>query len=576
MAFFSMIAFTVVSKLALSSAPVEITLTSTSSIWGSDAKLIAQGKLKSRKKKKKNTNELKKENMANRTNNAQSQWYLKNRTLSKKKKNINKTPKLRDLPTKYRAVAVLAPQGVNIDFEIIHEIELSLINEIDETFGMRAISPADVNADMAAFDLDPEKCNYDPICLADAGRYAGAHMLLETRLAYFGGTLNIVVRIIDTESGIEVNRIAKSLADEQSKRSKQLHHLAVELLKPDFYVGSLKIECTQQKADVYIDDKLVGTTPLKNSLTSLKAGPHILHISKLGFVDIYQFVDVIYKRNSTIKVDLTKTNIVSVEVEQLESLAGTGELYIHIDEPYIELRIDGEPVAISPLSGPLIGIPAGTRRISLRKEGSEPLIQEIEVVDGKRTNIFIQRQGTTLAATGINLSDITSSTTDQTSTTENPSATTTITLAEENKTREPSWRYYSGLSLMGAGVVGILTGSVFAWRVSSLNNDAHDQVLNLRPLGNDVYSCFELSQQACIDKATKLQHLAKNQKTAQSIEKVSYIVGGSLLAIGATLYAWDYIRREQWPSWIPFVDKESTLIVAPMNDGATIQFYAPF
>src|SRR5688572_19320353 len=45
------------------------------------------------------------------------------------------------LPTGYKAVAVLPLVGLDVDDETVHALEIALMREVDETPGMRAVSP---------------------------------------------------------------------------------------------------------------------------------------------------------------------------------------------------------------------------------------------------------------------------------------------------------------------------------------------------------------------------------------------------------------------------------------------------
>ncbi len=157
------------------------------------------------------------------------------------------------LPTKYRAVAVLPPQFSDIDAEVVEAIEQASLNEIDEIPGLQTISPEDLRPDLRKYNLKTGKCERDTACLANARRYGRAHMVLEIRLSDLGGTQNIAVRVIDTQSRAEVSRLAEPLEEDTEARPQQRHRLAVKLLRPNDYVGSLPVTCHTPGAEVYLD-----------------------------------------------------------------------------------------------------------------------------------------------------------------------------------------------------------------------------------------------------------------------------------------------------------------------------------
>ncbi len=165
------------------------------------------------------------------------------------------------LSTKYKGVAVLPVSATDVGDEMVRAIEQSLLNEIDEKGGYRAISPRDVASEVSTYQLDADKCAVDDVaCFGRVGRFARAHYALVTRLGVFGGTVNISIRLIDTQTAAETSRVADSLSDKADERAAQIHRLAVQLFSPTEYVGTLIIKSDESGADVYLNDKLVGTT----------------------------------------------------------------------------------------------------------------------------------------------------------------------------------------------------------------------------------------------------------------------------------------------------------------------------
>src|SRR5207247_390910 len=141
-------------------------------------------------------------------------------------------------------------------------------------------------------------------------------------------------------------------------------------------------------ADIYLDDRLVGSTPLLSPLPGLPAGPHILRLSKAGFADLNQFVDVVYQRNSTVTVDLANNTIAGLIVE-VESKTGFGSLYVACSQDGVEIRVDGEPKGQTPLGKPIEKIAAGRRRVSMRKEGFTAYSQEVDIKANRRLDLGV-------------------------------------------------------------------------------------------------------------------------------------------------------------------------------------------
>ncbi|MCK5689989.1 PEGA domain-containing protein, partial [Myxococcota bacterium] len=317
----------------------------------------------------------------------------KKRKSSRSKEKKETKPKLPEPPplsSDYKAVALLPLIDIEAGQALVAEFEQMISNEIDELKGFRSVSPADVQNDLESIGLNASLCEGETLCIAQSGRYARAHLALQIRVAALGGTVSVAMVLVDTQSSKELGRVAESVSDNPGERASELHHLAIQLLRPKTYIGNLHIESATEGADVYIDDKLIGQTPLKaDALNGLRAGPHILRVTKEGFDDIHQFVDVIYKRSSTVRIDLD-SNIISGVIVEAESTTGFGHITLLANEPDLKIRIDGEPRGQTHLDGPITDIPAGMRKISLRKKGLEPLSITIEIKEGMRSEMAFE------------------------------------------------------------------------------------------------------------------------------------------------------------------------------------------
>jgi len=281
------------------------------------------------------------------------------------------------LPAKYRAVALLPFVGVEVGEEITRSVERALLAEIDELAPMQSISPQDVRADLHTYNLDLAQCEGDAECLAQMARYVRAHAAIDVQLAFVGGTVSLSLRLLDTQTGTQTAAVADTVSDDAGTRAVEVHRLAVQLLAPDSYVGSLTVVVPEAGTDVYLDDKLVGTAPIPAPFEKLRAGPHILRLSKPGFSDLYQFVDVSYNRNTTVTADL-RSNTISGAIVEAVAKAGLGSIFVASQTAGIEIRIDGEPHGTTMLTAPIASVPAGHRRISLRL-GGQAAVREVNV-----------------------------------------------------------------------------------------------------------------------------------------------------------------------------------------------------
>ncbi len=460
------------------------------------------------------------------------------------------------LRTEFRAVAILPPQARSVEEDVVRDVETVLYNEVDEREGVRAISPRDVQTALLEYRLDVAACDGGLSCLAQSARYARAHWAIETRLATIGGTLNVSLRLIDAEAGTELRRVAESVSHNPEERSQELHRLLIQLLAPETYVGSLTINSAVEGAEIYLDDHLVGTTPLEGPLADLAAGPHILKVSKPGFSDLNRFVDVAYNRNTTITVDLDNTMVSGVLIE-IQSAAGFGSIYVAANISGIEIRIDGERRGVTPLSEAITEVPAGSRHVSFRKEGMRPDAKEVEIPAGKRVDIGVTVEDTKIAVLA---------TTSVQATEPLPTYDAMAALAPRPvpaaSIREPSWRWTAGLVAGGLAVGSVGAWSYFGYRVEQKEKAANDAIDKLRS-----------REYSAADYETKRQKLDTNGKALESRAWLSLGSAVAMGVLGGGLIVWELLRSPEPTTEVTPGDSSGvsvTLLPTPQGGAVTL------
>ena len=439
------------------------------------------------------------------------------------------------LPTEFQALAVLPLVALEVDEDLQHSIESALLREIDIHEGVQAISPADVLTDLEKVGLSA-RCGHDLPCLVRAGRYARAHKALHVTVAAIGGTLKVSMRLVDSVEGKMLNRVAESVSENESERAQELHRLAVRLLKPETYVGSLTVQVSEPGAEVYLDDRLVGTTPLPGPLENQKAGPHILRISKAGFSDMYRFVDVIYKRSSTISIDLNNNTISGVIVEQ-ESRSGFGELYVLTEIEGVEIRVDGEPLATTLLEESITKVAAGEHKVGFHQEGRPSLQQTVVVEADRRTDLVLE----------IGENDAFEASRTMSAALEDPLPTveslaaldalreTPAVVVATAGARSLSWRFVTGVATLGVGVASVVASGFIAKEIKSRDDRAKEIVRTVTP-------------QNFAELEAELDKLNKDTPRLVTLQWATLAGGAAAAGIGVGLVLWDLFGRRSVPS----------------------------
>lgn len=434
------------------------------------------------------------------------------------------------LPKEYRAVAILPLQVEDAAPGVTKAIEAGLTQEIDELRGYQPIAPSQVVTALHSYDLDPDSCLGDIACVARAGRYAGAHLALESQLVPLAGGSILSLRLIDTQSRRSVVRVAEPISTGRAATAVQLHRLIVQLFAPDSYVGSLVVECTVDGASVYLDDNLVGTTPLP-ALLAVRAGRHILRISKAGLPDFNGFADVVYRRRVTVEVDFDNGTITRRTVA-VDSAAGVGTLIVLCAEPEIVARVDGEPIGLTPFARP-VEVAAGTRQIVLRKEGLTRLARRVEIRPDRRSQLTLRVAHSRLeivqfeiVALDAPLPEI-----DILAASLAPSHGAAGGRRAVVQRTGPTWRLWAGLTAAGLGAVSLGVMGYFT-----------DQVLSAN-LERDAFAFALLDGEYTDVERDDLKAEARliNERGGQAAMRqwVAMGVGIGLLAAGGGLVLWD-------------------------------------
>jgi hypothetical protein len=129
--------------------------------------------------------------------------------------------------------------------------------------------------------------------------------------AYSNALKRVVVR-----TGKEDARITELISGEREVLIDGVRGAAFKLLLPSQYVGTIQLDLAEAGAEVFVDGRAAGKTPLKAPIPNLPPGKHALKIVKPGFADFDKWVDVRFSRVSLIKVDLNNSAITGVMFEK--------------------------------------------------------------------------------------------------------------------------------------------------------------------------------------------------------------------------------------------------------------------
>lgn len=141
-------------------------------------------------------------------------------------------------------------------------------------------------------------------------------------------------------------------------------------------IGEIGVTTQVTGATVELDGVAVGTSPLSAPLR-VASGEHVVSVVATGFAPARKAVSVA----GNTRVD------VAIELVAMQGKAGW--LSVRARVPAVEVRVDGEVSARTPMPGPLALAP-GRRRVELRRAGYRAWTREVTIAEGATAELDAQ------------------------------------------------------------------------------------------------------------------------------------------------------------------------------------------
>ena len=275
-----------------------------------------------------------------------------------------------------------------------------------------------------------------------------------------------------------------------------------EIEKQRARIGSLTLDVVPAGATASLDGRDVGQTPLTVPLR-VGIGRHRLRISKSGFVPDEQVVSVSSGREVHVQVALTPLTA---------STAPAAHLWVECQVPDVQLLVDGQPLARTPVATPIATRP-GMVELSWQRPGyaSEPSTIELKSNTTRRVVCTLSPRPELPAAMAARL---------------------IVVPSEPHARIQVDGQLFSGDGELPTGRHWV--------RVTRWGFQPWQQEIGLRS-GEHL----ELSPRL-VPEATYLQDY---QTRTRSRRRWSYAVGGTGLLVGAAaagLYVWNHGRFTDW------------------------------
>jgi hypothetical protein len=219
-----------------------------------------------------------------------------------------------------RAIAVLDIKARGLDASVAENITDLVVKEVDRVGLFRTISMEEIKL---MLEHEQQKiltgCD-DTACLAEIGGALGVELLMAGGVGKLGDTYVVSLKLIDVRQAQVLNREERTVSGAIEELVNVSRQAARALLRPIMKQesGTLEVSCSEEGAEVYIDDVMVGSTPL--SPRKIPGGYHALKVNKTRFV--------VYAKDVKIEPQkTTKLNIVLIPskafIEEYQSKATT-------------------------------------------------------------------------------------------------------------------------------------------------------------------------------------------------------------------------------------------------------------
>jgi len=160
-------------------------------------------------------------------------------------------------------------------------------------------------------------CESQPACLGGLARQVGADVVVAGEVGSLGGGFMVYLRLVGSQ-GRSLRNVSGVLDPSQGGLRDTARGLALRLLDPERYTGTLEVLVDMPHAWIYVDGKRVASSPAP-PIPGLAVGPHALRVTHEAYRDFVRFVNVDFGRSAKVTVSLTAY---PVRAEQMRLVDG--------------------------------------------------------------------------------------------------------------------------------------------------------------------------------------------------------------------------------------------------------------
>jgi hypothetical protein len=200
-------------------------------------------------------------------------------------------------------IAVWRIDALGMPSELVARLETLFRMELDR-LATRPL-PTRMQIDKAIGAGALASCSGDDKCIADIGKRVGVDVMVAGSVAALGDSYILNIKAVDVATAKQIRRIATDpLRGSPDELIEAIRVAAYRLLAPEQLHGSVVILTDSVGAQVSLDGKPVGKTPLPAPLAKLALGSHALRVDAPGYVPFDDKVEVRFQKSTRVVVRL--------------------------------------------------------------------------------------------------------------------------------------------------------------------------------------------------------------------------------------------------------------------------------
>jgi len=207
-------------------------------------------------------------------------------------------------------IAVWRFDALGIEPELVNRLETLFRLELERLVKSPLPTRREIERVVTASERD---CTGEERCLAAIGKKLGVDIVVTGTVGSMGDSYILNIKAVNTANAKLLKRIATDpLRGSPDDLIEGVRVAAYRLLAPAQLHGSLQIQSDLVGAEVDLDGRDVGKTPLANLgvVSKLQLGKHKLRVSAKGYAPFEEDVDVRFQKVTQVVVRLLPSTVV--------------------------------------------------------------------------------------------------------------------------------------------------------------------------------------------------------------------------------------------------------------------------